>query len=155
MARRYWLFKTEAEVFSVDDLARAPGQATRWDGVRNYQARNFLRDEVRTGDGVLLYHSQSKPSAVAGLAEVVRGGFPDPTQFDPGSDRYDPKATAQDPRWFAVEIRLVERLETPITIDTLRGRPGLEGLALLRRGNRLSIQPVTAQEWRVITKRGR
>jgi predicted RNA-binding protein with PUA-like domain len=152
MARRYWLFKTEEEVFSVDDLAHAPGQTTRWDGVRNYQARNLLRDDVKAGDGVLLYHSQARPSTVAGFAEVVSAGFPDPTQFEPQSDRYDPNADRENPRWFAVEIRLVRRLNNPIPLDVLRSTPGLENLQLLRRGNRLSIQPVTAQEWKLIAK---
>jgi predicted RNA-binding protein with PUA-like domain len=126
-----------------------------WDGVRNYQARNYLRDEIRQGDGVLFYHSQVQPPAVVATATVVRAGYPDPTQFRTKAPGHDPKASKAEPRWFAVDIRLDRIFSRPVTLVELRERSGLEKMALLRKGNRLSVQPVTPAEWRIVTRLGR
>ena len=154
MARRYWLLKTEPSVFSFDDLLRAPRKTTGWGGVRNYQARNFLRDQMKKGDGVLFYHSSTEPPAVAGTAEVVREGHPDPTQFDKADEYYDPESSPDEPRWFQVEVRAAEKLPHPVTLERIKRTPALAGMALLRRGNRLSVQPVEEAEFRAIVKLG-
>ena len=154
MARRYWLLKTEPSVFSFDDLLRAPRKTTGWNGVRNYQARNFLRDQMKQGDGVLVYHSSAEPTAVVGTAEVVREGHPDPTQFERGDDQYDPESSPDDPRWFQVEVRAVEKLADPVMLERIKRTPALDGMGLLRKGNRLSVQPVTEAEFRAIVKLG-
>jgi predicted RNA-binding protein with PUA-like domain len=150
MSARYWLFKSEPEVFSWDDLERAPDRTTFWDGVRNYQARNLLRDDVKVGDLVFFYHSRAEPQVIAGIARVVRAGAPDPTQFDATSCHHDPDASPAAPRWYGVEVRAEERLPRPVSLAELRGVPGLETMELLRKGSRLSVQPVTADEWRVV-----
>lgn len=149
-SRRYWLFKTEPEVYSISDLANAPDQTTFWDGVRNYQARNLLRDEVRVGNGVLFYHSGTPPLAIVGTAEVVRAGYPAPTALDPASPHYDAKSTPDDPRWYMVDLRLVETFDPPVTREMLRNDPETAEMMVLRRGARLSIQPVTEREWRAV-----
>ena len=151
---RYWLFKSDPATFGLDDLERSPRRTTCWDGVRNYQARNFLRDDVRAGDGVLFYHSQTRPPAVVAIAEVVRSGYPDPTQFDPNGPGHDPGSPPDEPRWYAVDIRLRQRLARPVELPELRAAPGLEDMVLLRRGSRLSIQPVTAREWKIVLRLG-
>jgi len=155
MAIRYWLLKSEPESFSIDDLQRAPKQTTFWNGVRNYQARNLLRDEMKVGDGVIFYHSNADPAAAVGLAEVVRAGYPDETQFDPKSDYYDPDAKPDDPRWFMVDIRFKEKFVRPLSLEVLRTIPALADMVLLQRGSRLSVQPVTAAEWKAIVSQGR
>jgi len=147
---RYWLFKSDPATFGVNDLEASPGGETRWDGVRNYEARNFLRDDVRAGDGVLFYHSQSKPPAVVATATVTRAGYPDPTQFDRRGPGYDPQSPAEVPRWYAVDIRLVRRMSRPVALTELRRTKGLEKMVLLRKGSRLSVQPVTAKEWNIV-----
>ncbi len=149
MARRYWLMKSEPEVFSIDDLARAPKQSTCWDGVRNYQARNFMR-AMAVGDRVFFYHSNADPPAVAGIAEVVRTAYPDDTQFDRKSHHYDPSSTKAAPRWDMVNIRYVETFSVPVGLDRLRKEPRLKGMVLLQRGSRLSVQPVTESEWKIV-----
>ena len=154
MARRYWLMKSEPTTYSWDDLRKEPGQTACWDGVRNYQARNFLRDEMRVGDGVLFYHSNADPKAVVGLAKVVHGGYPDPTQFDRRAKHYDPKSTHDNPRWYAVDIRADEELKRSVSLEQMRETPGLEVMRLLKKGNRLSVLPVTAGEWNLISKLG-
>jgi predicted RNA-binding protein with PUA-like domain len=151
---RHWLMKSEPGVFSIDDLAKAKNRTTGWDGVRNYQARNLLRDEIAVGDGVLFYHSSVDPPAVAGLARVVRAGYPDPTQFDPESDHYDKDSQRDDPRWFSVDIAFERKLARPVTLPELRAEPALADMVLLRRGSRLSVQPVTAAEWKKILAMG-
>jgi predicted RNA-binding protein with PUA-like domain len=149
--RRYWLMKSEPGVYGIDDLAR--DGSTVWDGVRNYRARNLMRDEMSVGDGVLFYHSSADPPAIAGLARVSRQAQPDPTQFDRRSRYHDPKATRDAPRWFCVDIEYVAKLDTPLGLPELRDDPKLEGMALLQKGQRLSVQPVTAGEWRHVCKR--
>lgn len=149
MAKRYWLMKSEPTEFSIEDLAAQPDQTDHWDGVRNYQARNFMRDEMQVGDGVLFYHSRTKP-AVVGTATVVRAGYPDHTAWDPQSHHYDPKSTPENPIWFMVDIRFASRFKRPLPLAELRRIPGLENMTLLRRGNRLSVMPVTAKEFDII-----
>jgi predicted RNA-binding protein with PUA-like domain len=153
-APRYWLMKSEPESFSFDDLWRAPKRTTCWDGVRNHQARNFMRDEMRVGDGVLFYHSSADPAGVAGIAEVSRGAYPDPTAFDASDAHYDPKSRADAPTWLMVDVRAVKRFPHFVTLDDLRAEPGLADMQALRRGNRLSITPVTPAEWALVCRLG-
>ncbi len=145
----YWLLKSEPAVYSVDDLAAAPGSTDRWDGVRNYQARNFLRS-MRVGDLAFFYHSSCPQPGIAGIVRIVREAYPDPTALDPRSPYHDPRATPEAPRWYAVDVRLERRLARLIALAELRACPGLEGLALLRRGQRLSVMPVAPEHWRRI-----
>ncbi len=147
---RYWLMKSEPGCFSLDDLVRSPGGVSSWDGVRNFQARNLLRDEIKAGDGVLFYHSSCAEPAIVGLAEVVRDGYPDHTAQDPRSDHYDPKASPDKPIWYMVDIRFVERLPRPLTRLDLQGHPLLAGMEVMKRGSRLSVQPVRAEEWQAV-----
>jgi predicted RNA-binding protein with PUA-like domain len=149
---RYWLMKSEPDEFSIDDLLAAPGRRTAWSGVRNYQARNFMRDDMRTGDGVLFYHSSCAEPGVAGLAQVASSAVPDETQFDRKSPYYDPKATRAAPRWFSVEVRGVRKTRL-VPLAELRAQRPLAQMWLLRPGSRLSITPVSAAEWRTITQR--
>lgn len=145
----YWLFKTEPDVFGIDDLARAPDRTVRWDEIRNYQARNFLRDEVCVGDRVFIYHSSCREVGIAGIAEVVRDAYPDPSQFAPDHPLFDAKAAPDAPRWYSVDVRLVERFERVLPLRALKRQPELDQMVLLRQG-RLSVQPVRDTEWRVI-----
>ncbi len=151
-APRYWLFKTEPECFSIRHLAAAPKQTTFWDGVRNFQARNFLRDDIKPGDRVLYYHSNAEPPAVVGTAVVVRGGYPDHTAQDPKGDHYDPKHTAMSPIWYMVDIRLEEIFPREPALEELRDVPALKEMELLRKGSRLSVQPVRKAEFDTIVK---
>jgi predicted RNA-binding protein with PUA-like domain len=151
--KRYWLLKSDPETFGLQHLKRCRRQTTCWDGVRNYEARNLLRDELQEGDGVLLYHSRATPPAVVATARVVRPGYPDPTQFSRRSEHYDPTSSRGAPRWYAVDIRLDRELTRPVTLPELRQTPGLHGMTLLHRG-RLSVQPVTPEEWRIILRLG-
>jgi predicted RNA-binding protein with PUA-like domain len=146
---RYWLIKSEPDSFSIHDLAKSPGQTTFWDGVRNYQARNFMR-EMKRGDGVLFYHSSTEPPAIAGTAVVAREAYPDYTARDPKNDHYDPKATINNPIWEMVDIKLARIFDRPLTIGELRGVKTLSKMELLRTGSRLSVQPVREQEWQAI-----
>ncbi len=146
----YWLFKSEPDCFSFADLMAQPDRTTGWDGVRNYQARNFLRDQVRKGDRVLFYHSNASPPAIAGVAEVVREAHPDPTAFDPESSHHDPESDPSNPRWLQVSIRGVAAVDPPLGLPQLRTIPALTGMELLRKGSRLSIQPVSPSEWKAI-----
>jgi predicted RNA-binding protein with PUA-like domain len=144
---RYWLMKSEPNCFSFDDLNGRPEKTEHWDGVRNFQARNLLRDELKPGDGVLFYHSNIKEPAIVGLAKVVRGGYPDSTALDPRSDHFDPRATTDNPIWFMVDVQYLAPLPAPLTRDDLRRHPLLSGMGVLKRGNRLSVQPVSPTEW--------
>ncbi len=150
--RRFWLFKSEPSAFSIEDLAQAPRQTTCWDGVRNYQARNSLRDEVRVGDGVLFYHSNADPLAIVGTMEVVRAGYPDHTAFDPQHPHYDPHSRPDAPTWYMVDVQLVQKFPRPVTRAMLLAEPRLSGMMVLQKGSRLSIQPVTAEEWKRVHK---
>ena len=144
--RRYWLVKSEPDTFSFDDLLSAPKKTTQWDGVRNHVARNFLRDGMQVGDRVFFYHSSTNPQAIVGIAEVAREAYPDPSAFDKKHDAYDPKSKQDDPTWFMVDLRAVERLPRPVTLVEIKKRPELAKMALLRIG-RLSVTPVTQVEW--------
>ena len=147
----YWLMKSEPDEFSIDDLVRAPRKTTPWFGVRNYQARNYMRDAMRVGDGVLFYHSSCEVPGIAGLAEVASAPHPDETQFDPKSPYFDPKATRASPRWMLVDVKLVRKTRL-LPLDELRLRPELADMVILRRGNRLSVTPVTPAQWKAIGK---
>ena len=148
---RYWLMKSEPDEASIDHLYAAREQTLPWTGVRNYQARNFMRDMMGIGDGVLFYHSSCAEPGIAGIAEVVSGAYPDPTQFDPKSAYYDAKSTREAPRWVLVDVRFVKK--TPLVpLTELRAYPELAGMRVLAKGNRLSITPVTDDEWRFITE---
>jgi predicted RNA-binding protein with PUA-like domain len=146
---RYWLVKSEPDCFSIHHLAKSPGQTTFWDGVRNYQARNFMR-EMKRGDGVLFYHSSTEPMAIVGTAAVVREAYPDHTALDSLNDHFDPKATAENPIWEMVDLKLSRIFDRPLTISELRGVKALSKMELLRQGSRLSVQPVTEQEWKTV-----
>jgi predicted RNA-binding protein with PUA-like domain len=151
-ARRYWLFKSEPEVYGWDRFVH--DGRTHWHGVRNFQARNLLRDEIRIGDGVLFYHSNADPTAVVGVARVVKDGYPDASALDPKSPYHDADARADAPRWYMVDIEPVAPMRSPLTRDRLAAVPALAGMMLLRRGARLSVQPVTAPEWRAVLRLG-
>lgn len=153
MSRRYWLFKSEPGEFSIEDLKSRPEQTESWDGVRNYQARNFLRDTVKVGDRVLLYHSGAHP-AVVGTARIREGGYPDLTALDPESRHFDPRGTAEQPVWYAVDVQLEAVFREAVPLARLRTTAGLENMILLRKGMRLSIQPVTEEEFRIIEALG-
>lgn len=146
----YWLMKSEAEVFSIDDLRRAPKQTSGWDGVRNFEARNFMK-RMKKGDLAFFYHSNSDPSGIAGVCKVSREAYPDPTQFDPKNVHYDPKAKKDAPTWFQVDVTFVKAFPKVIALDELRANPALEGMALFKR-SRLSVQPVTPDEWAAVAK---
>jgi len=149
---RYWLFKSEPETFSIDDLRARRNQIEHWDGVRNYQARNMLRDEVKAGDQVLFYHSNCKPPGIVGVAEVVKEGYPDFTAWNPESSYYDPRSTKEKPQWFMVDIKFVEKFPQIISLDDLKQNSKLHEMLILRKGNRLSVTPVTAAEFKTILK---
>jgi predicted RNA-binding protein with PUA-like domain len=148
----YWLMKSEPDCFSIDDLKACPNGTDHWDGVRNYQARNFLRDKIKVGDGVLFYHSNCKEPAIVGLACVVREGYPDPTAFDPREKHFDPNSTVDDPVWYVVDVQYLCHLQHPLTRQSLRNHPVLSGMGVLKKGNRLSVQPVTRNEWQEVIK---
>jgi predicted RNA-binding protein with PUA-like domain len=146
---RYWLMKSEPSEFSIDDLVAAPKQSTAWFGVRNYQARNFMRDDMALGDQVLFYHSSCPEPGICGIAAVSRLAYPDATQFDPRSPYYDPKSTHEDPRWLHVDVKLLRKTRL-IGLAELRKHKALANMVILRRGNRLSITPVTPAEWKCV-----
>jgi len=148
--RQYWLMKTEPGCFSLDDLKNAPAATSCWDGVRNYQARNLLRDTIKPGDGVLFYHSNIAQPAIVGLAQVVSHGYPDHTALDPTQEHFDPRATPDNPIWYMVDVQYRATLSVPLTRQTLAQHPLLSGMGVLKKGNRLSVQPVTPDEWRAV-----
>lgn len=145
-SRQYWLMKSEPSVFSIDDLAQAPDRTTCWDGVRNYQARNFMR-AMKPGDQVLFYHSNANPPAIVGIAEVTATAYPDPTQFERNHKHADPASDPEAPRWDMVDITYVRTFDAPVSLDSLRTEAALKGMVLLQKGSRLSVQPVTKAQW--------
>lgn len=151
-ASKYWLVKSEPDCFSINHLAASPKQTTSWSGVRNYQARNFMRDEMRLGDRVLFYHSSTDPPCVVGVTKVVREAYPDPTAWNERDDHFDPKASPDNPIWQMVDLKLEEIFPRPLGLDELRAVPALKDMVLLRRGSRLSVQPVTKAEFDAIVK---
>ncbi|WP_372183646.1 EVE domain-containing protein [Xanthomonas axonopodis] len=148
--KRYWLMKSEPDTFSIDDLERVGTEP--WNGVRNYQARNFMRDGMQVGDGVFFYHSNCKVPGIVGIAKVASAAYPDDTQFDPSSDYHDPKSTREDPRWILVDVAFERKLARTISLDEIKQQADAlgEGFALIARGNRLSILPVTAAQWKLL-----
>lgn len=142
--------KSEPDEFGIDDLMNAENQTTRWEGVRNYQARNFMRDDMKQGDGVLFYHSNANPLAIVGTMNVSSETYPDPSQFDPKSDYFDPKSSDDNPRWMLIDVKFTQKFGNPVLRETLMQTEGLENMVLLQRGSRLSINPVTEQEWNII-----
>jgi len=152
---QYWLMKSEPETFSIDDLAKRPKQTEPWDGVRNYQARNWLRDKMQVGDLAFFYHSNCPIPGIAGIVEIVKAGYPDSTAFDPKSQYHDAKSTPENPRWFRVDVKLVEKFPKIISLNELREISGLQHMRLLQKGNRLSVMPVNAKEWEIIDKLAR
>ncbi len=146
----YWLMKSEPAVYSIDHLKKE--KVTYWDGVRNYQARNFMRDKMKKGDKVFFYHSNAEPPGIAGIAEVEKEGYPDPSQFDKKSKYFDPKSKKENPTWILVDIKYVKKFKDLLSLDLLRSVSGLDEMLLLKKGQRLSIQPVSKEEWNVIQK---
>ena len=149
MPQNYWLMKSEPDCFSIDDLAKMPDKTTIWDGVRNYQARNIMKDQMQKGDLVFFYHSNAKPAPhIAGIAQIVtEKAIPDPTQFDPKSQYYDEKSSAQNPRWMTVRVKLIKKFSQPIYLDQIKNNPKLQKMTLTQKGSRLSVQPVKKNEW--------
>ncbi len=152
MPKKYWLFKSEPSDFSIDDLKSAKGSTTHWDGVRNYQARNFIRDEIKKGDKVLYYHSNTDPNAVVGVCEVVKDAYPDFTALDPKNPHFDPKSSKENPRWFMVDIKFTEKFNKPVTLSVIKSNPKLKDIRLVQRGNRLSVMPIEKEEYKEILK---
>jgi predicted RNA-binding protein with PUA-like domain len=149
---KYWLFKSEPDCFSYDDLEKAPAQTTGWDGIRNYQARNFLRDDVKYGDGVIYYHSNAEPPGMAGVAVVVEESHADPTQFDPKADHFDSKSDPASPTWVQVGVKAVAKAPKEVSLPEMRQEKALDGLELLKRGSRLSVHPVSPEHWEILMK---
>jgi predicted RNA-binding protein with PUA-like domain len=150
---RHWLMKCEPDAYTIDDLAR-DGRTT-WEGVRNYQARNFMRDDMREGDGVLFYASNAKPSGVTGIARIARAAYPDPFARKKGHKYFDPASNAAKPIWYTVDLEFVERFPTVVPLEELKNTPGLEKMMVIQKGSRLSVQPVTAAEFRIVSRLGR
>jgi len=153
MAKQHWLLKSEPTSFSIDDLQSRPAQTTHWDGVRNYQARNYIRQMVLK-DQVLFYHSNAQPPGVAGIAEIVGEAYPDHTAFDSDDKHFDPKSTPIKPTWYMVDVRFVRKFKNFLPLENLRDQVGLQGMELLRTGSRLSVQPVSDVQWKIILKLG-
>lgn len=147
---QYWLMKSEPDTFGIDDLKSRDKGTEHWDGVRNYQARNMMRDKMKKGDKVFFYHSACKVPGIAGIAKIVKESYPDHTAQNPESKYYDPKASEEDPRWFMVDVKFERKLKRLIPLSELKENPALEGMQLLKKGNRLSIMPVSEDEWRLI-----
>lgn len=146
----YWLVKSEPDEFSIDDLYRRPKRTEHWDGVRNYQARNFMRDGMKKGDEVFFYHSNCETPGIVGIAKVAREAYPDHTAFDPDDPHYDPKSDPDEPRWLMVDVKYVRKLKRTISLAELKDNPRLADMALVRKGNRLSVMPVADAEWQAI-----
>jgi predicted RNA-binding protein with PUA-like domain len=154
MAVKYWLVKSEPSVFSIDDLAKSKNKTTFWDGVRNYQARNFMRDDMKKGNYVLFYHSNAEPNAVVGVCKVVKEGYPDFTAFDPEDKHFDPKSKQDSPTWIMVDVKLVKKFKAPVTLAEIKENSKLQEMKLVQRGNRLSVMPVSQSEFNEILKMG-
>ncbi len=147
---KYWLMKSEPDEFSIDDLATRKNQTTYWEGIRNYQARNFMRDDMKVGDRVFFYHSNAKPLAIVGTMEIASEPYPDPSQFDPDSKYFDEKSTEDNPRWVLVDVKLIKKFDKPVLRDDIKNEPTLSDMMLIKKGSRLSIQPVTEHEWKKV-----
>lgn len=143
----YWLFKSEPETFSIDALIKSPKQTTHWEGVRNFQVRNMLRDDMKIGDLAFFYHSNCTPPGITGIVEIVKNGYPDYSAWDPKSKYFDPKSTPQKPLWYMVDVKFIKKFDRLITLEELKIHPSLQAMQVTRRGNRLSISPVSKAEW--------
>lgn len=152
MALKHWLIKSEPNVFSIDDLAKS--KITHWDGVRNYQARNFIRDEMKIGDKVIFYHSNAEPPAVVGICEIVKEAYPDSSAFDPEDSHYDPKSKKDSPTWFMFDVKFVKKFSKPVSIAEIKANKKLLKMSLVQRGNRLSVMPITKDEFEEIVRMG-
>ena len=151
----YWLMKSEPNAFSIDDLNNRPKKTAHWDGVRNYQARNMLRNDLKQGDLAFFYHSSCNPPGIVGIIEVVKEGYPDFTSWNPEADHYDPASLPDNPRWFMVDVKLIKKFPRLISLDEIKKHPKLKNMVILRKGNRLSVTPVTAEEWKTILMLGK
>jgi len=147
---KYWLMKSEPDTFGIDDLKNMPGQTEHWDGVRNYQARNMMRDDMKKGDQIFFYHSNCEVPGIVGIAKVVKESYPDFTSWDPESNYYDPKSSEENPRWFMVDVKFVKKFKRTISLAELKADPALEDMPLVQKGSRLSIMPITEQQWEYI-----
>jgi predicted RNA-binding protein with PUA-like domain len=154
MPTKYWLIKSEPEVFSIDDLAKAKNRTTHWDGVRNYQVRNYIRDEIKTGDKVIFYHSNADPLAAVGICEVVKEGYPDSTAFDPKNIHFDSKSKKELPTWYMFDVKFEKKFSKPVSIGEMKANKKLQKMKLIQRGNRLSVLPLTKDEYDEIVKMG-
>lgn len=154
MAKSYWLIKSDPDEFSFEDLKKSKNKTTYWNGVRNYQARNFMRDEMKKSDGVLFYHSNAEPNAVVGTCEIVKEGYPDHTQFDPDDIHFFPSAKKEDPTWFMVDVEFVKEFKQPVTLETIKNNHRLKNMKLVQKGNRLSVMPVSKEEFDEVVKMG-
>jgi predicted RNA-binding protein with PUA-like domain len=146
----YWLFKSEPETFGIDHLVKCPKQTEPWNGVRNYQVRNMLRSEIKVGDRGFFYHSNCTPPGIVGIVEVVKQGYPDPTAWDKKSSYFDPKSSPENPRWYMVDVKLIKKFDHMITLERLKQEEELKNMFILRKGNRLSITPISPTEWKII-----
>lgn len=153
MAKKYWLFKSEPNAYSINDMQK--DKTTYWDGVRNYQARNFIRDEMKKGDKVLFYHSNAKPNAVVGICEITKEAYPDFTAFDPDNKHFDSKSKTDEPAWFMVDIKFLKKFTAAVTLEKIKGTPKLKRMRLVQRGNRLSVFPIEKIEFETIEKMGK
>lgn len=149
---KHWLFKSEPSTFSIDDLAHHPKQTEHWDGVRNYQVRNLLRDTIKIGDQAFFYHSSCDEPGIVGIVEIVKNGYPDPSALNPESKYYDPKSSTDNPRWYMVDVKLIKKFPRVISLKELKSDPELQSMLVTKQGNRLSITEVSAKEWKVITR---
>lgn len=148
----YWLMKSEPDTYSLEDLKNEPDQIEHWDGVRNYQARNMLRDQMKTGDLAFFYHSNTKVPGIVGVVEIVKAGYPDHTAFDPESKYFDPKSNPESPRWFMVDVKFKHAFKEVVSLESLKANPALTDMLVVRKGNRLSITPVEKRHWDIILK---
>lgn len=155
MSAKYWLFKSEPESFSLQDFKKSKNKTTHWDGVRNYQARNFIRDEMKAGDKIIFYHSSTDVPAAVGICEIVKEGYPDFTAFDPNDKHFDPKSKEDTPAWYMVDIKFVEEFKSPVTLEQIKENPKLQKMRLVQRGNRLSVMPVEEDEFKEIARLGK
>jgi predicted RNA-binding protein with PUA-like domain len=147
---RYWLLKSEGDCYSIDDLKQ--DKVTAWTGIRNYQARNFMRDDMKKGDMALFYHSSSKPTGIYGIAKIISAGYADPTQFDPKDGHYDPTSKKDDPRWVCVDVQFVQKCKEPVSLEEIKRDPHLEGMMVRAQGSRLSVQPVEEKHFKYVTE---
>ena len=155
MAKKYWLVKQEPTSYSIDDLADEKDKTTHWDGVRNYQARNFMRDDMKKGDRVIFYHSNAEPPAAVGVCEVVKEGYPDFTAFDPDSKKFDPKSDKDEPTWFMVDLKFIKKFKREVPLSEIKENKKLKDMKLVQRGNRLSVMPIKKEEFDEIVKMGK